>query len=214
MSIDLIFAEFGRVNVDVDHFRSYFPEAMVVLYTDCQLSRGQESRFDEVKQVEGPFTRDDARYGWHMCDYWQVKGILESSADVSVAFDSDVRIVSDRIRHILPLAQKFGLCLPSNPRKLAGIDATIGTDTENISQEVKDCAGYAVNTAITACHISNYSTLKLLKAYLEIMEKKPMRAPAAWWEAMLQQGTFPCLLPPHPPSPIQTHISVCDIVTF
>jgi hypothetical protein len=195
MQIDLIFAEFGRVNVDTDHFRQYFPEARLILYTDVPGLFPKYKEFDDVVTVYEPFDRSHPRYGWRMCDYWQVRGMLDSKADVAIAFDADVRIVSDSVRAIIPLAQKFGLCLPANPRKLVKIDTEIGTDSDRILDESLGM-GYAMNLAIMAyCQERDESTC-MMNAYLDEMDKNPVRGPLAWWRAMWKTGWMPLLLPP------------------
>lgn len=191
MTIEIIFAEFGNVKVDVEHYRKYFPEAKFTLYSDRKV---RDHGFDHFIKVNGPFPREDERYGWHMNDYWQIEGILRSDADICLAFDADMRIVSDEIRTIIPLVQKFGLCLPANSRMLVKTDATMGIDGDNVGDE-SNGNGFALNSAITAINKHNSQAMYCAWTFCDLMTRKPVRAPLAWWRAIWQTGFNPYLLP-------------------
>ena len=190
-TIEIIFAEFGRVHVDVDHFRTFFPDAIFTLFTNVS---DDFPNFDNVHRVFHPFEPCDPRFGNHMNDFWQIKGMEESTADVCVAFDADMRIVSSEVINIIPLVNKFGLCLPANPRLLCRIDATIGIDGGCIA-EAGGGNGFAFNTAITAMDRSNRRAVATADRFCQEMENQPVRGPLAWWRACWTTGFFPCLLP-------------------
>ncbi len=189
--IEVIFAEFGVVDLEIQHFRNYFPDAFFTLFTDIpQIPPG----FDAVHRVSRPFQIDDPRYGHHMNDYWQIKGMLESDAEICVSFDGDMRIVAPEVNTIIPLTEKFGLCLPANPRMLAKIDATIGIDGGSVDF-VGGGNGFAFNAAIAALDKRHAKAVSTARMFCRIMEQRPVRGPLAWWHACWETGFFPCLLP-------------------
>jgi len=191
MKIEIIFAEFGQVNVNVAHFRTYFPDARFTLITD-QLYEKKD--FDQVVRVNHPFRPGDDRYGWHMNDYWQVAAMLYSDADICLAFDQDMVIVNPLIKTIIPLVKKFGLCLPANSRVTVGHDATFGIDGDIVDDESHGMA-HAMNCAITALDRSNGRAVDTAYAFCDQFHHNPVRGPLAWWRAIWHTGFYPCLLP-------------------
>ena len=191
MKIEIIFAEFGEVNVDVDHFRKYFPEATFTLVSD---RKQKVNGFDNKFYVYPTFPKDDPRYGWHMNDLWQIAYMFRSDADICIAFDADMRIASHDIRTIIPLVKKFGLCLPANGRMVVKRDAVFGIDGGSVEDESQG-NGFAINTAITALDMHNRMAMNLADTFCRIMQSEPQRAPLVWWKAIWKTGFFPCLLP-------------------
>jgi hypothetical protein len=192
MNIEIIFAEFGNVKVDVDHFRKYFPNARFTLISD---RKRENHGFDSHYYIAHPtFSQDSARYGWHMNDYWQVQSMFRSDADICLAFDADVRIVSEEILTIIPLVQKFGLCLPANSRMLVRNDANMGIDGGDVNDESHG-NGFSVNCALTALDKKNHAAMFCAWTFCEIMKENPVRGPLAWWRAIWQTGFNPYLLP-------------------
>ena len=185
-------SEFGTVNVDVEHFRHYFPEATFTLISD---RKHDIKGFDKKFYVYPTFKKEeDPRYGWHMNDLWQIAWMFRSEADICIAFDADVRIVSDQIRTIIPLVKRFGLCLPANGRMIVHRDATFGMDGGEVGDDSKG-NGFALNTAITALDMKNRMALNCANTFCELMQENPQRAPLIWWKAIWKTGFFPCLLP-------------------
>lgn len=192
MTIEIIFAEFGKVNVDVEHFRKYFPEAKFTLISD---KKRDDPRFDRSLYIKAPtFSPDDQRYGWRMNDYWQIQQMLRSDADICLSFDADMRIVSDEIRTIIPLVEKFGMCLPANSRMLVKTDALTGIDGGDVTDETHG-NGFALNCAITALNMRNSQAMFCAWTFCQIMEKQPARGPLVWWKAIWKTGFNPYLLP-------------------
>lgn len=189
-SIELIMAEFwsgdnaARLtpSLTTDSLRRYFPAANVKLMGDRESGR------------ESPFDKDHPRYGWRSNDYFKVVGLLESTHDIAIAVDADMRFVSEEVRDIIPLTGRFGLCLPVNPRYLVRIDATIGADGDKAASSFE--SAYAVNMSPIAFSTANVSARGLLEEYVSEMEANPTRGPLAMWRAIWNTGFMPCLLPP------------------
>lgn len=190
--IDIIFAEFGKVDVNLENVRKYFPDARIVLYTD--VTTKIHSGFDEINIVLSPFRKSDSRYGNRMNDYWQIAGMIWSDADICIALDADMLIVSEEVRTIIPMAERFGLCLPANSRMLTRIDASIGIDGGPV-QDPSNGNGFAFNAGITALDTSHKAAFRCVYEFLKMMENFPVRGPLVWWYACWEKRFFPCLLP-------------------
>jgi hypothetical protein len=200
LRLAIILAEFGGRHPDVTQYRETWPEADIQVFTDADVPR--------IPQFEGP------RYGWRANDYWKVRKMLDSGADVAMCFDADMRIVDREAARTLPLlAERFGICLPINPRYLVKVDGTVGADTN----WQPDCAehrydksrgnGPSVNCSPIAISFSFsfsravsrgilYPGVDLAEAYCVEMLDDPARGPIAWWRAMWHSGISPLILPP------------------
>jgi hypothetical protein len=181
VNLELVFAEIGLDAHPVDkvHFLKYFPDA----------------RISVITQGKSIGDKNHLRWGWRMNDYWKVCGLLQSNADIAIAFDADMQIVSDDVKHVIGLARSFGLCMPANPRKLVKVDNEVGADAQLPIVEETGLM-YAVNCGIIALDRSSEDAMKCVRSFLYIMETHPMRGPMAWNKAFRATGFFPCLLPP------------------
>ncbi len=181
-SIEIVFAEFGARarKPDTVMIDKYFRGASVSFYGDHNSS---------------PICiQSHPRYGWRMNDYYKVKGMLNSKAEVAIAFDADMEIISPQVRTIVPLVKKFGLCLPSNSRYLVRVDTLVGADSDLKLDETYGNA-YAFNAAIMALDKNNANAVSCMERYCQIMEYQPVRGPLALWRACWDTGFYPCLLP-------------------
>ena len=114
MNIEFIFSEFGlrstanqpdsftdeyRLDPTYSSVKKFFPEAKLTLYTDIkELGNNYpdvEVRLIDIDKI--PFTRANHRWGWHCCDYYEAKGLLESTADVAISVDSDLMFISSDV---------------------------------------------------------------------------------------------------------------------
>ncbi len=166
-------SDFERLNPTLDSFRQIFPAASVTLYTDQDLAERSDVR---VLKVSSPFSPDDSRYGWRSHDYYQAVGMLDSSANVAIAMDSDMLIVSEGFSAIVELAHLFGLALPINPRLLLKIDGEIGLDTTYVPA-LDSTRGLGVTYNLTPIAFStNYKmSRRLLQRYSELLIQNPGR---------------------------------------
>lgn len=183
-SLSIIFAEFGGHGVNTEQYARVFPEAdiRVLREADCPNVWPDRPRH--------------SRHGWRMNDYWKVRGMVDSEADVALCFDADMRVANPWMLATLPLlAERFGLCLPANPRHLVEIDTLLGADSDHIIDETLGSA-YALNCSPIALNRTHEYAMRTAKAYLREMEQHPVRGPLAWWRALWQTGFSPCLLPP------------------
>ena len=207
--IELVMSEFGaarlnaggarldhvdRLNPTLDSFRAVFPDATVTLFTD------QESHFGPsvtTVKVKPPFDRDGARYGWRSHDYYQAKGLLLSKADVAIAMDSDMLIVSQDFRVITEISRVFGAALPINPRLLLKIDGGIGVDsTYDAAADATKGLGLTYNLTPMAFATAHPVARRWLERYCERMEQAPGRGAVHLVNASYELGYQPGVLPP------------------
>ena len=191
--ITFVFAEFGD-NIDLNpsfqSLQKYFPKAKYVLYTDKFINIKNVI----TKKVDGIFDKNHKRYGWRANDYWKVKGLLEADTEYAISFDTDMKIVSDDIKTILPLTKRFGCCLPANPRLLVKIDNTKGQDGDKKFNIIKG-NGFIPNMSPITFYTSDKKTRKLLELYVDSMKSNPLRGPVKMWRAIWSSDCNPYLLP-------------------
>jgi len=179
--IEILFAEFnGKFQPDIGNVKNYFPEAEVNVYTesDCNPLFEEDSQF----------------YGYYMNDYWKVEKLLPSEADVAISLDADMKIVSDNVRAIIPLVEKFGVCLPASSRGLVKIDTEIGSHSDKQLDETLGM-GQVMNMTPICFDTKNVRARRLLEEYCQIMIANPVRGPLAMWRAVYKTGIAPYLLP-------------------
>lgn len=182
MKIAIILAEFGKPAPDVTQYRECWPEADIQVFGDADVPR--------LAQFEGP------RYGWRANDYWTVRKALDSGADVAMCFDGDMRILDRESARTLPLlAERFGICLPINPRYLAKVDFQVGADVTGCVDQIL-WNGPAVNCSPVAIGLRSVSGRYLAEEYCRQMVACPVRGPVAWQRAMANTGIAPLILPP------------------
>jgi hypothetical protein len=184
MKLAIILAEYGKPAPDVTQYRETWPEADVQVFSGSDLP--------DVPQLDPAHPR----YGWRMNDYYKVRKMLDSGADVAMCFDGDMRIVNREAARTLPLlAERFGICLPINPRYTVQRDFTDGADVISCTDQTM-WYGPSVNCSPIALRLSSISARFLAERYCRRMEAHPERGPIAWWNAMLETGLNPMLLPP------------------
>lgn len=208
-NIELVMSEFGparanaggaqlsasdRLNPTLDSFRRIFPDALVTVFSDQDLSVVDGVR---TVKVSPPFSPDAPRYGWRSHDYFQAFGMLESTADIAIAMDSDMVVVSEKFRAIVELAEIFGLALPINPRLLLKIDGGIGADsTYDAGADRTMGLGMTYNLTPIAFSTRHDKARRLLERYCEAMRQNPGRGAVHLANASYELGYQPCVLPP------------------
>ena len=182
--IAIILAEYGRPAPDVTQYRETWPEANIQVFSGSDLP--------DVPQLDPKHPR----YGWRMNDYYKVRKMLDSGADVAMCFDADMRIVDREAARTLPLlADTFGVCLPINPRYLVKVDFQVGADVTGATDQTM-WYGPSVNCSPIAIDLRDVERRELAEEYCRIMLEHPKRGPVAWWHAMLNTAIVPLILPP------------------
>lgn len=181
-----------RLNPTLRSFRQQFPSAKVTLYTDFD---HRADGIDTVR-VTPPFDTGHPRYGWRSHDFYQAYGLLQSSADIAIAMDSDMLIVSDRFQAIVALANKFGFAAPANPRLQVAVEARVGADSNyDLEQDPAEGTGFAYNLTPLAFSTRHAPARRFLEVYCGLMQEQPGRAGLRLWQSSYSTGFNPCLLP-------------------
>ena len=215
MKVEFIFSEFGlrttanqpggftdefRLDPTYSSVKQFFPDAKLTLYTDREELATNYSDV-EVRLVDidnSPFTKSNHRWGWHCCDYYEAKGLLNSDADIAISVDSDLMFVSDEVRTLLLITDKFGLCVPTNERQMVKVDGihTRGNDGDYYIDEDEsrgNCLTYDLWWA-------SFCTRKKrgrfwLEEFCRLMETNPKRAPLQMSRATWNTGIHPYSMP-------------------
>jgi len=219
MSLDIIFAEFGdrskanqrwenpigRLDPTYQSVKSFFPEANIICYSDDK-SIGDEYDI-ELRYIDSNSTPFDKNYregsgklkwGWHCCDYYQAKGLLESTSDVAISMDSDIMFASEEARTIIPIIEKFGICSPQNPRQMVKCDGihTRGNDGDyRIGEDESrgNCMTY--DLWWTGFYTDDNRGRAYLSEFCRLMETNPKRGPLQMSRAAWNTGIYPYAMP-------------------
>jgi hypothetical protein len=179
MSIEFIFSEFNsKYKPNKGNITKYFRDARFTEYNE--------------KNTEVIFKGDRGLY--HMGDYQDWLGLSRSDADVAVAFDADLHIVSDKVKAIIPLVNKFGFCIAASGRFTVEKDTKIGADSD---QQIDDSlgTGFSMCNAFLAINPKDERAVHLLSTALDLMRTKPLRGPLILWRAIWLTGIYPYILP-------------------
>jgi len=219
MSLEIIFAEFGdrssanqkwvsdigRLDPTYSQIKEYFPEAKVVCYSDDDsIGEGYDI---EVRVVDSDITPFDKSYregsgklkwGYHCCDYYQAQGLLDSKADIAISMDSDLMFVSDEVRTLLPIINKFGICCPQNERQLVRVDGiyTRGNDGDyHIGEDETNGNLLTYDLWWIGLRTDDERGRKWLKEFQRLMETNPKRGPLQLSRAAWNTGVYPYAAP-------------------
>lgn len=185
MTVQLILAEFGtdRLEPTVSSVERVMPSVKLKVY-------------NEINTPKQPYAPGSERWGNRCNDYFKIKGLLDSEAQIAIAMDADMKVVHYDFNSIVDLAERFGLCLPANPRNIVAVDGTIGADSGYEVGEDKSLGlGYAYNMAPIAFDTKNIQARTVLARYIEKMETQPCRGPLAMWRAVWESSFNPYTLP-------------------
>ena len=219
MNVEIIFAEFGgrgaanqkwesdigRLDPTYSSVKEYFPEAKIVCYTDDEsIGDNYEVEVRFIDSDSTPFDKDykegsgKLKWGYHCCDYYQIKGLLESEADIAIAVDSDLMFVSKEVRTIIPIIEKFGICCPQNERQLVKVDGihTRGNDGDyHIGEDASRGNILTYDLWWTGFNTKDDRGRTYLKEFLRLMETNPKRGPLQLSRAAWNTGCFPYPMP-------------------
>ena len=192
MKLAIIIAEYGKPAPDVTQYRETWPEADIQVFSGSDLP--------DVPALDPAHPR----YGWRQNDYWKVRKMLDSGADVAMCFDGDMRIVNREAARTLPLLTEcFGICLPINPRYTVQRDFTDGADVTGCTDQTMwygpslNCSPIAISLRFREPLRGEYLPgVDLAEQFCKRILDHPVRGPLAWWHAMVDTGISPLILPP------------------
>lgn len=219
MSLEIIFAEFGdrssanqkwvsdigRLDPTYSQIKEYFPEAKVVCYSDDDsIGEGYDIEVRVVDSDTTPFDKSyregsgKLKWGYHCCDYYQAQGLLDSKADIAISMDSDLMFVSDEVRTLLPIINKFGICCPQNERQLVRVDGiyTRGNDGDyHIGEDETNGNLLTYDLWWIGLRTDDERGRKWLKEFQRLMETNPKRGPLQLSRAAWNTGVYPYAAP-------------------
>jgi hypothetical protein len=215
MNIEFIFSEFGirsnanqpenftdvyRLDPTYSSVKKFFPNAQITLYTDIpELAKNYPDVEVRLIDIESsPFTKSNHRWGWHCCDYYEANGLIESNADIAISVDSDLMFVSDEIKTLLPITEKFGLCVPVNERQMVKVDGihTRGNDGDyHIGEDTTNGNLLTYDLWWASFYTQNKRGRIWLEEFCRLMETNPRRAPLQMSRATWNTGIYPYSMP-------------------
>ena len=214
MTLEFVFSEFGsrdqanqrwknplpRLDPTYSSVKQYFPEAKLILYTDRPEIK-KDYKDIEIKVIDvkaSHFDKNNPRWGWHCCDYYQAFGLLNSTADIAISVDSDLMFTSNQVKSILPIIHKFGICVPTNERQLVKVDAihTRGNDGDyHIGEDKSQGNLLTYDLCWAGFNTKDSRARKYLEEFCRLMEINPKRAPLQMTRAAWNTGIYPYSMP-------------------
>ena len=161
----------------------------------------------EVSHIDSestPFDKDyregsgKLKWGYHCCDYYQIKGLLESTADVAIAMDSDLMFVSDEVKTLVPIIKKFGICCPQNERQMVKVDGlyTRGNDGDyHIGEDESRGNILTYDLWWTGFLTEDNRGRAYLSEFLRLMKENPKRGPLQLTRAAWNTVVYPYPMP-------------------
>jgi len=196
MKKGIVLAEFGdreqRIKGLVKNVR-VLSDLPIVVYSDKNYHDLGDGVV--VKYVEGLW-KGNRRYHNRNNDYWKVVAAREF--ELTLVLDDDVRVVNEEFVQGFDLAERFGACLPVNPRVYFGLDREVGDDVDDeVLRETLDCSYYMTgnNMGVIFLDTTNHDVKHLLDYYLAFMEKYTCRGPVAMAVACWRRRFTPYFLP-------------------
>lgn len=211
MELEIIFSQFNintrgwknfemnyRLDPTYSSVKKYFPNAKLTLFTDDKrMADGYDDV--EVKVVdEKDFiqSKQHKKWGWNNADYYQIYGLLNSSAEVAISVDSDIMFVNEEVKTIVPIIKKFGVCCPINVRGLVKIDGIHGNDGDyRIGEDESRGNITTYDLWWNGFHTKNSRARKLLEEFARLMKENPKRSPLQYSRAAWNTGIHPYVLP-------------------
>jgi len=192
----IVLAEFGSRETEIrgviKNIRT-ISNLPIVIYSD---KRYDFLGLDVTVKLVVPGWVGHRRYFNRNNDYWKV--VAAKEFDEVLIIDDDMRIVNDRWVEGFEIAEKFGVCLPMNPRIYFGLDRQCGDDTsDDLRNKTGDCPYHLTgnNMGVIFANTNHLNTRKIFNTYLDFMEKEPCRGPVAMGVAYWRCGRAPYFLP-------------------
>jgi len=124
--------------------------------------------------------------------------LLESTADVAIAMDSDLMFVSDEVRTLVPIIKRFGICCPQNERQMVKVDGlhTRGNDGDyRIGEDESGGNTLTYDLWWTGFRTDDNRGRAYLSEFLKLMKSNPKRGPLQLSRAAWNTGVYPYPMP-------------------
>jgi len=181
----------------LENLKQVSPNIPVYVVTDHQRNLPKEITqlivpHNELQWLESP------RWGVRNCNVLSARFALEPYADSYCVINDDMRIVHSEFTDGFLLAERFGVCVPTNPRIYVKYNAR-GADTK--PEDFIPYNEYSGPPHAPACNVSPLFVYRkderahiLLSAYLAELQNC-MRGTLAFWRASWKTGITPVYLP-------------------
>lgn len=168
----------------------------IYIYCDKKYP-GYEKLEASFKLVE-PKWENNERWGVRNSNYAKALAGLELDFDSLLILDDDMRILSSGFKDGFVLAERFGMCLPLNPRIYIKHNAynIVDVDQKDI-EEIEKLPLFAPACNLSPLYVSsrNKNCVELLKVFMKELENKVCRGTLAIWKAIWKTGITPLYLP-------------------
>lgn len=198
----IVLAEFGERGREIRGFIKNIRTVSnlpIIIYSDRSYENLGDGVFIRVLSEEKRYWRAHQRYYNRNNDYWKLEGaMIETDFDTVLIMDDDMRIVNSQFVQGFELAERFGLCLPINPRTYFGLDREVGDDVpDDVIHDTKDCPYYmtANNMGVIFLDTTDGKVRSVVNHYLTYMQHHPCRGPVAMAVACWRERFSPYILP-------------------
>lgn len=191
--LEIILTEFRedkdkiRLDPALTSFKKYFPEARYVLYTN----HDEDWQVDDVRVMS--INDFGTRSVYNTVSYCKAQGLIDAQGDIAIAVDTDMCVVSENIRTIIPLTKAFKFCVTLNPRALVKVDGEVGLDGETRFNETKGY-GTALNAGFLTMDTSYNKAKEMLKDWQDRLGG--VRAQQLLWRSIYEHRVTPYILAP------------------
>lgn len=127
------------------------------------------------------------RWGQRNSDLHKATAVLRRFYDVVLVLDDDMRIVSGTFVNGFRLAERYGVCLPENPRRFFGVDLQVGADTREARRYADSSDDLVMpphnmtanNMGTIFADFRSPDCRQLFAVYWDFMKRYPCRGPVA-----------------------------------
>lgn len=172
----------------IAHVHAKIPSVDIHIYRDNDHLYELECKFHTVKSLWPGHPREHYRNS----DYYRIKAMLDLDYDLCCYLDLDMRIVAaEDFMQGFDLAERFGLCVPINPRSFVGIDSVFGGDPSGNPPTTK---ATAYNASPLFLNMNRLQMQRFCRFYVDAIRLSPARGPAVLAETVCATRTVPYVL--------------------
>jgi hypothetical protein len=187
----------GRLEPAYSAFKKYFPDSQFIIYTDNKEYINGYAKDVILQEVSPIFKKERKRWGWECNDFYKVLGLYDITSStkeaVAIAIDSDLVPVSEEVKLLPSIIEKFELTAPLNPRYITRLDNHIGGGGK---AQLDFDLGIVTNSVPLGALGYCMKNIKFFYTCLNIIRQCPTRLPVVMAKAAWDTGIYPYVLPP------------------
>jgi hypothetical protein len=178
------------------NIRQFSPSIHIHVVTDVVRPLPQEGVTQQIVTLDRLQWLDSPRWGVRNCNVLSAEAVLSRAFDSYCVLNDDMRIVSSEWEKGFDLAERFGVCVPTNPRIYVKYNA-LGADASDADFNERDWGpgvAPAVNVSplfVCADRPKAYELSRIWRQQLQHC----LRGTLAFWQATWLTGTTPVYLP-------------------